>query len=90
MKKKLLIASLFTLQSFINPLSASTSDDSSIGKIDGEIRTVYYSRTASGVSGDGVPYLGEASGLAIGGHIGYTTPVFLCKSCSLYGSASIR
>lgn len=77
MKRILTIFSLLLVQSFFTQLNADSLLDTVVeGKVDGEIRTVLYMRSAGGLSGDGIPYLGKASGLALGGHIGYTTKSF--------------
>jgi len=77
MSRWLTTFSLFLMQSLFTPLHAySLFDSVANGTVDGEVRSVLYMRSAGGRSGDGIPYLGKASGLALGGHIGYTTKPF--------------
>jgi len=65
------------VQSVFTQLNAGSLLDAVVeGTVEGEVRSVLYIRSAGGRSNDGIPYLGKASGLAVGGHVGYTTKPF--------------
>ncbi|NOQ94808.1 MAG: outer membrane porin, OprD family [Methylophaga sp.] len=77
MKIWLITFSLFLMHSLSTPLHADSLFESVVsGDVDGEVRSVLYMRSAGGRSDDGISYLAKASGLAVGGHIGYTTKPF--------------
>lgn len=77
MKRVLSAFILFLAAIFFSQLNAKSLVDAVLeGSSDGEVRSVLYMRSAGGQSDDGVSYLGKASGLALGGHLGYTTKAF--------------
>ncbi len=62
------LALLLSAVYLLVPVPASSGNILTAGEVDGEIRTVYYSR-----SNDGLPYFPEAKGLAVGGYLGFTS-----------------
>lgn len=65
----LFIEFIMLIHLFFSSVNASDfSDVFTQGKVDGEIRSVYYAR-----SDDGSPFFPKAAGLAVGGFVGFTT-----------------